>query len=163
LGAKLVTADLTYDGAELIRFYRPSAITPITQSGGFRTPRATDNPFTRLETSTLNDAVAAASTLSVLRKYKDIGISPAVAVLQAKDGSYFATHLRFSDNKADAARTLSIDLGSHRLQINDLYRPHPDLRAIAGSNSWVDFSASQAATPSGVFEAARIPTALPPN
>lgn len=112
-----------------------------------------ESVFTRTPAKSLTEAVSAASQLSagVGRTIRDNvsksgeRFSPAVAVLQASDGAYWTAMLRTGTIKRYPGFA-SIDVGSRSLVIKDVQALHPDVKAVVGMNSWVNFT-NETATP----------------
>jgi hypothetical protein len=109
------------------------------------TPAASYGDFRKLAASSLSDAIEASSLLSAANPLSDGG-NEAIGVLQAADGSYYATGLfaeRWRDSDVGAVpehMTLSIDNKQRWVTVNDVQQRHADLRAVVGTGSWVNFT-----------------------
>ena len=105
---------------------------------------ATYGPFRQLSARSLSNAVEASSLLSAANPLRDGGYE-SVGVMQAADGTYFATGLSERYRSDDGGTTpapiqLSIDGMQKSVQLNDIQQLHPDLRAVVGTTAWVNFT-----------------------
>lgn len=103
--------------------------------------------FQRVESGSFREAVEAASALAakhpVAVNFEGIdpaerSVSSAIAVLQATDGAYYATGLAGLLNRGEVYS--SIDTGRSNLIVHDVEQLHPDVRAVVGAYSWVNFT-----------------------
>lgn len=112
-----------------------------------------ESAYFSLPVQSLEDAVTAASALSQANgrtivdniANSDEKYSPALAVLQARTGAwYYATKLGSVPNTFGDAGWASIDIGGRGLSIKDVKQLNPDVAAVVGMNSWVNFTTTAA-------------------
>lgn len=131
----------TWGSRDLVKqtnHYKSEDFESTYRSGGVN---GSDGPqFSPLQAASFTDALYAASNMSQ---------DNPVAVLQAKDGAYFATHLvETGRNNGPMTHHDLKDLHETiELAWTDFRPLHPDVRAIVGKDTWVNFTDNKIARP----------------
>ena len=134
VGKDLVKAEFEY-GTRRVETFRALGV-----STDVRDARA----FTDLGSVSFVDAVEAASQLAAQNPLSITGskdateqsVSSAIALMQGIDGAWYASALE----SPSGTTILTVDTGRANVTVHDVQQLHPDVKAVVGAHSWVNFT-----------------------